>query len=373
VRGSVFQLKNKKWRGVVYVEKISGDKWKKKYFCEGSEKETQRKVNDFIYEVEHNLYADPGKITCESYFNEWFEIYKNKIEQNTAEYYRNMLDKHIMPGIGKIKLRDLKPADLDKFYIGLNKNKRAPITRPDGKLDTVKLLGWNTIRKIHSIIRNAINYAVHNNRIKANPADFVDLQKKEKYSPSIMDEACFIFLLNKVEGKPDEIPVLLAACTGLRRGEVFGLQWKDIDFNKGIISIQRVVTRYSKYVTKKPKNQSSQRFFAVPKFVMDALLKHKSTLKIIPEKVCSGFTAQAYSEHFKRLLEKYELPHIRYHDLRHFNAVIMLKYGVKDKTAAHRLGHAQVSTTTDIYQHVLSDMDIEAAKIINNVFSKEKA
>jgi integrase len=372
MRGSVFQLKNGKWRGVVYIEKVNR-KWKKKYFQEDTQKEAQRKVNDLIYELEHGLHADPGKITCEAYFNEWFEIYKNKIEENTAEYYRNMLDKHIIPGIGEIKLRDLKPADLDTFYIELHKNKRTPRKLDNGKLEVVKLLGWNSIRKIHSIIRNALNYAIVNNRIKSNPADYVEIQKKEKFVPRVMDETSFIKLLNSIEGTVDEIPILLASCTGLRRGEVFGLKWKDVDFTNNIMSVQRVTTRYKKYITKKPKNETSQRFFAVPGFVIEVLKKYKSTHKVIPECVCDGFTAQSYSGHFKRLLEKLEIPPVRYHDLRHFNAIIMLKYGVKDKTASKRLGHAQVSTTTDIYQHVLSDMDREAASIINNVFEKLKA
>ena len=186
-----------------------------------------------------------------------------------------------------------------------------------------------------------------------------------------MTEQNFTILIDSVKGTFDEIPILLAACAGLRRGEVFGLVWnRDIDFNNNVIRVKKVVTRYKKYVTKKPKNETSQRFIAVPKFVMEVLSNYRKSLKVVPEKVCNEFTAQSYSCHFKLLLEKLNLPHVRFHDLRHFNAIIMMKYGVSNKTASKRLGHSNVSTTTDIYQHVLSDMDIEAAKILNDVFDR---
>jgi integrase len=371
MKGSVFQLPNGKWRGVVYTEKVGG-KWKRKYFQGDTEKEVRRKVNDLIYELQHNIHADPGRITIEKFLNDWLEIYKNMIEENTAEYYRDMLDKHIIPGIGKILLRELKPADLDVFYSNLHNKPRKPRDpKPGEKKEKVVPLAWNSIRKINSIIHGALDYAMKNKMIMSNAADFVSLPKKEKYTPAIMEEENFKKLLDQIKGDfKEEIPILLAACTGLRRGEVFGLNWRDVNFKNNTISINRVVTRYRKYITKKTKNTSSQRFFAVPEFIMKILSDYRSTLKVVPEKVCTAYTAQSYSSHFKLLLEKFVLPHVRYHDLRHFNAIIMLKYGVKDKTASKRLGHASVKTTTDIYQHVLSSMDVEAAKILNDVFTK---
>ena len=371
MKGSVFQLSNGKWRGVVYTEKVGGN-WKRKYFQGDSEKEVRRLVNNLIYELQNNIHADPGRITMEKFLNDWFEIHKNMIEENTAEYYRDMLDKHIIVGIGKILLRELKPADLDVFYSNLHNKPRKPREpKPGKRKERIVPLSWNSINKLNSIIRKSLDYAMKNKMIMSNAADFVSIPKKEKYVPAIIEEENFKILIDQAKGDFKEaLPILLAACTGLRRGEVFGLNWRDVNFKNNTISVNGVVTRYRKYITKKTKNTSSQRFFAVPEFIMQILSDYRASLKVVPEKVCTAYTAQSYSSHFSLLLERFNLPHVRYHDLRHFNAIIMLKYGVKDKTASKRLGHASVKTTTDIYQHVLSSMDIEAAKILNDVFTK---
>jgi len=370
MRGSVFKIKtgkNKdKWKGVVYIGKNPNTgKWIRKEVYGDGEKDVQIKVNDLVYEIQNNIYADPGPVSVEKYLNEWLEIYKDKVEENTAEYYKDMLNKHIIPNLGKIKLRELKPMDIDNFYNYLMRDPKAEEKR--------KKLSGNSVLKIHSIIHNALQYAVFNNKIKSNPADYVKPPKKEKFVPEIMTEADFRRLLSYVKGTFDEIPILLAACTGLRRSEIFGLQWRDIDFSSNVLKIRRSTTRYRTNITKnRTKNESSKRFIAVPSFVVTVLKAYCDNLKVVPEFVCSKYKAQSYSHHFDLLLKKCGLnPDYRLHDLRHFNAVIMLIYGVPDKVASKRLGHAQVSTTQEIYQHVITDMDKEAAEILDNFFYKK--
>jgi integrase len=255
--------------------------------------------------------------------------------------------------------------DVDKFYNTLR-------TLPIDKEKNQKPLSNNSIVKIHSILHSALEYAKVNKKLMSNPIDYVKPPKKDKFIPNILDEKNFNKLYSAVHGTFDEIPIVLAACTGLRRSEIFGLTWKNIDMENCLIRIEKITTRYSKYITKKPKSNSSQRTFAVPKFVIDILKNYRSSLKVVPEYVCDKFKAQSYSGHFKLILEKNKLPEFRFHDLRHFNAIIMMKYNIPDKVASERLGHAHVSTTRQIYQHVISDMDREAANIIDNVFNKAK-
>lgn len=126
------------------------------------------------------------------------------------------------------------------------------------------------------------------------------------------------------------------------------------------------------YTIKKPKTQKSIRTIAAPGYVFDVLKRYRDKHIVIPidadSHVFTAYKVGTYSGHFKLLISKLKMPFIRLHDLRHYNAVIMMKYGVPDKVAASRLGHSQVQTLRNVYQHVLTDMDVSAAEKINGMF-----
>jgi integrase len=191
--------------------------------------------------------------------------------------------------------------------------------------------------------------------------------------PTVYNEDQFIQLLDYVSGTDDEIPIVLGGGCGLRRGEIFGLYWRDINLDDGYINIQQTSVRFNKTIEKSPKNASSIRSFKAPDYVIDVLRTYKSKVKgKNAQKVLTRWKPSTYSERFGILLNRFKMPHIRLHDLRHYNAVIMCKYGVSDKVAAERLGHSQVSTLRNVYQHVLKDMDQTAADEIGTMFLKQK-
>jgi integrase len=342
-----------RWVGSVSLgkDKKTGKRLRK-YIYADTEKEAQRLINDIVYELQNGLYINESGISLENFLKEWIDIHSSKVESTTEAYYRLMLDKHIIPEIGKLKIKEIKPLNIDKFY-----------------KEKLKTLSGNSVLKLHCIINNALKYAKINGLIKTNPVEFIQPPKKSKHTPNIMNEENFTRLLLLVKGTFDEIPILLAGCLGLRRGEIFGLQWSDVDFKNKILSIKNTITRFDKYVTKKPKNNSSIRRLTIPDFVLDVLEKYKSSLKVIGLYICDKFKPQYYSEHFRSLLEKNGFDIVRFHDLRHFNAIIMMQYGIPDKIASGRLGHSNVATTREIYQHVIPDMDKQAAKIINDIFA----
>ena len=209
--------------------------------------------------------------------------------------------------------------------------------------------------------------------LKSNPADKVKLGKKEKYLPTVYNEDQFLQLLEFVSGTDDELPIILGGGCGLRRGEIFGLYWRNIDLRTGHITIKQTSVRFKDNLEKSPKNDSSCRTFKAPQYVIDILemYKRKNNGKA-NQRVITRWKPGTYSERFGILLKRFNLPHIRLHDLRHYNAVIMCKYGVSDKVAAERLGHSQVSTLRNVYQHVLQDMDQTAAEEIDLMFMKQK-
>lgn len=319
-----------------------------------TESEVEEKLIEIEYEKKNSIYVKGSSATLESYLNEWIKIYVERKAETTAELYKMYIEKHINPEIGGLVLKKVLPFDIQKYV-----NKK------------LKDLSPNTVNKLFVLLNRAFSDAVKNQLLKSNPCDGVDRVYKKKYKPRVCTESDILKLLDLARGTFDEICIVLAAFIGLRRGEVFGLRWEDIDFKNKKISIKKTKVRWNKYIEKEPKNESSCRTIKVPEFVIVLLENYRNGKKVLTQYACDEYKPQSYSKHFKKLLEDNKLPAIRFHDLRHYNATMMLRYGVADKVAAGRLGHAQVSTTREIYQHVLEDMDTNAANIIDEVYKKK--
>lgn len=338
-----------------------------------SEKEARAKRDESKYKIKNNIFVNPTDITLGEYLDEWIELHKANIAETTYELYKLYIRKHIKPIIGNIKLQSIIPMTLKMFYA--KKLQPGPdITLKDGSMKKGKALSSNTVRKFHILLREALQEAKLNSLILNNPADNVPPPVVEKYKPKIIDKENYFKLLDAVKGTYDEIYIILAGGLGLRRGEVIGLRWEDVDFKNGTITISQSITRFTKEVTKKPKNESSFRTIVMPKYVSDILEEYKKSQKIIHlnGRICDKYKPQSYSKHFKALLEKHGLPPVRFHDLRHFNAIIMMMKGVPDKVAAETLGHAQVSTLREIYQHVIDDAKKSVANTMDEFFSARK-
>lgn len=162
---------------------------------------------------------------------------------------------------------------------------------------------------------------------------------------------------------------------GFRRGEIFGLSWKGIDTKAKTITIEKTTVRFKEYKDKSPKNDTSRRTIVVPDYVIETLRLYRAKKKKLApnDKVITRWKPGSYSERFKKLLIKFDLPLIRLHDLRHYNAVVMMNRGIPDRVAADRLGHANVTTLRKVYQHVLTDMDESAADQINSSFTRKNS
>ena len=372
--GSIFQDKAGYWRGTVNLPRIPGGSRKQKTFygdlsqtVSQQKKELQIQITNLEYEINNNLYLNESNATMEQYLKEWLKIYAaESLEETTGELYEMYVEVHINPFLGKLKIKEIKPMQIQEFY----NEKMKDIELENGKVK--KGLSKNTIGKLHSFLNRAFDDAMRNRKIKYNPCQGVNKPKKKKYKPAICSEENFYTLLDKTKGTFDEIMILLSGICGLRRGEIFGLRFIDVDSKNYKISIMQTKVRFKKkWIIKKPKNDTSARKISVPEFVTNTISTYLASLKVVPGTIFEEFLPDAYSKHFSKLLITHNIPHIRFHDLRHFNAIIMLKYGVADKVASGRLGHSQVQTTREIYQHVLPDMDKQASNIIEGIFSKK--
>jgi integrase len=379
MRASIYQRKSdNKWVGSISLGKDMNGKRKRKIVYGDTQDEVEEKVNTILFEIQTGEYIEPSKDTLISYLNDYYRVCFNNWESTTADLYRMYIDVHFAPYFKDMKLADIKPITLDTFYNYKMNNTReyTVVINGEPKTKIAKPLSLNSVRKLNSFLKSAFNYAVANDLIKSNPTNKIKLAKKEKYLPTVYDEDQFLQLLDYVSGTDDEIPIVLGGGCGMRRGEIFGLYWRNIDFDNGYITVEKTYVRFSSNIEKDPKNETSQRTFKAPEYVMGILYNYMKKTgdynKIKNQKVITRWKPGSYSDRFTRLLKRFDMPHIRLHDLRHYNAVIMCKYGISDKVAAERLGHSQVTTLRNVYQHVLKDMDQTAANEIDIMFSKKK-
>jgi integrase len=380
---------DKRWIGVIELESTNG-KRNRKTVSSKNEKDCWRKLNKLVYEIEHGEYVEPNKDSLIAFLKEYHRICagydmwnknakrpeKAKWEVTTASLFKMYIDVHFEPYFKDTKLVDIKPITLDKFYnYKLSTSREIELVKKNViEKKVIPPLSINTVIKLHKFLKAAFNYAVINGILKKNPTVGVKIGSKEDFKPSVYNADQFAKLLKHVANTDDEIPIVLGAGCGFRRGEIFGLRWKDIDFENNLITVEKTAVRFNTTIEKTPKNKTSSRTISAPSYVIETLRKYRNRIgRIDPnEKIITRWKPGSYSERFSRLLKEFDMPHIRLHDLRHYNAVIMMSKGIPDKVAAERLGHANVSTLRNIYQHVLKDMDVSAAEEIDDVFRNAK-
>lgn len=376
--GSTYQVKSGKykgqWRGNANLPKKwneSKNKWTypKKVVYGKSEPEVKRLVNEIENQVYKNIFVESNRITIEEYLNQWINIYCAELEETTQALYRMYIRVHIIPELGHLLLKDVSPATIQQFY---NKKLKGGYKYkfPDGREITRQKLKGKTVGKLHTLLNRAFKDAIKNKLLYNNPCEAVNTPKKEKYTPKVYNEAEMQKLLKLVEGKFDEVCIVLAAFTALRRGEVFGLRPRDVDYENRTLTVFETKTKFDKWLIKPPKSETSSRTIKVPKFVLDIIKSYLNTLKVIPERICGRYTPDSFSKHFKALLKKKDLPHIRFHDLRHFAGSILSKYNVPKPAIKDFMGHADEQTTS-IYTHSLSDMADVTTEVMEKVYYKK--
>jgi integrase len=223
---------------------VNKQKWltKRKY---EAEQQLKRRCDDWIYLYESKDINNNEKITFGNYLTQWIET-RRKIAETTADGYRIYINKHIIPALGHIRLVKLKASDIDKFYAKLTDSTYT-------KGGEIIPYSQNTLLQIHAIIHKALDYARRNKLIPDNPSDSCDNKPvHERYQGTVYNEAQFAKLMDAVKGTVDEICIILAGCLGLRRGEVLGLKWENIDYKDMNIQIRKTRVRTKNGIIEKP-------------------------------------------------------------------------------------------------------------------------
>lgn len=325
----------------------------------------------------HNAEAD---VLFVEYLKDWLVMVKPTIEISTYSSYSNMINARIDRYFRelKVKLADLTPKHISAFYQTILK---------DGYTA-------NTVIHYHAVIRKALNNAVKMDIIPKNPADKVDRPRKNIFIAGHYTQEEMAILFDAITDDPLDMVVTLAAYYGLRRSEALGVRWSAIDFTNKKISINhkileaKVDGKFVPLPVDKLKNASSYRTLPLIPAVETKLLKEKEKQKIFKklfkktycpdylDYVCVDQMGKLLrpnyvTEHFTWLLEKYDLKRIRFHDLRHTCASLLLANGVSMKQIQDWLGHSTFATTADIYSHLDYKSKVQSAETMETLYTRK--
>ena len=314
------------------------------------------------------------RMTLGEWMDKWMDEYMIfTIKENTIKGYRSQIDHQIKPFIGHKQLASLTTADMQKFYNKIKKEGRVHPHPIHGHM-----LSDSMVRKIHMMLHEAMEVAVRERYIVRNPTDNTTIPKKTTTEKQVLDDSQLNRFLEAIQGEPYWHDFFyVEVMTGLRRGEICGIKWSDIDFNEGTLCIKRSVsTKEGGGVSiGETKTDAGARTIIMPPSVATLLWEKRSDA--VNEWVFPHYTnpsdplhpSSAYKK-LKTILKRLELPLLRFHDLRHTFATQATDGGVDPKTLAGILGHTDASFTLDTYTHVTSDMQRGASAIVNNMMQQ---
>ena len=335
--------------------------------------EVKEKLKRAIEEAAGLDIVKAGQYTVGQWMDVWFENYaKIKVRPSSHQTYRGYIDNHIKPNIGSVPLRKLSSLDLQKFYKKLLIGGR--VERIESKQQP-KGLSAKTVRNINQVISSAMEFAKSQRLIAANPTDGCALPKLEhREVKTLPAEQLASFLREAKESGVFELYYIELA-TGLRRGELLGLKWEDIDLEHGSLRVRRQVSRINGEVVEAPlKTKNSYRSVSIGADAVEILKGQKRKVNgtseyVFPSPGGGPISPDSVLHMLHRVLKRAGLPKVRFHDLRHTFATLALQNGVDIKTVSGMLGHYSAGFTLDTYAHVTTAAQRQAANTMDNVLS----
>ena len=364
--------RKQKWKSLK-IKAVSGNK----NLAKRRQKELERQFEEELNTPKETTEYQGANILFGKYMEEWLETMKPRVELSTFPSYENkvkIISKYFND-LG-IKLCDLKKSHIKTFYNHLMQTRNI---KPQ------------TVKRYHANIHKALKEAVELDLIPVNPADNIKLDKSEQYIASYYNKEELEKLFEVAKGSTIELHILLAAYYGLRREEVCGLKYSSISFVNRTVTISHTVTQCrvnGKYETVKKdrtKNKSSYRTLPLIPAIEDLILKEKAkqeknkkyfgnTYKnkegyILVDDEGKLIKPDTVTKTFRKLVEHNDLKKIRFHDLRHSCASLLLANGVNMKEIQQWLGHSNFNTTANIYSHIDSSSKEKSANVITNILS----
>ncbi len=319
----------------------------------GTKKDAQQVLNKLLSAKDDGTLSTPEKISLNSYLDRWLEsAARMSVREQTYDDYVWLMKRYVRSVLGKRLLTSITPLDIQELY---------------GEMQA-RGLSSRTVRYTHTVLRSALEQAVKWRMLSTNPADHVDLPRKERKEMQAMNQEEANRFRAAAASDPHHVLFILLLTTGLRPNEALGLKWADLDLHKGTLSVRRTLQRRKGggWYFDAPKTPQSRRKIEMPQSLTSLLLEHRAEGE--HDLVFANVDGQPLHENnlskrnYKRILAQAGLPDkFRLYDLRHTCATLLLLAGVHPKIVSERLGHSSIRETLDTYSHVLPSMQREAS------------
>lgn len=324
---------------------------------------TQREVKAWLQAqreaVSKGIYTESDHMTLSAFLEQYMAGQVNSLRPKTIDSYNYLIEKHINPEIGNIKLSQLRPDHLQSLYT---------------KKVTESGLSKRTVQYIHAVLHKSLNQALRWNLVSRNVSDLVDPPSPEKKTPDVLNIEQTKKFMERVIGHRWELIYLIAIGGGLREGEILALSVQDIDIDKGVVYVSKALQYLPGrgLVVSEPKTATAKRNVPLPDFTLIPLKEYLDSLKgnqkfLFETSNGTPISPRNLLRHYHSILEDLGFPKMPFHNLRHLSASIALMAGVNPKTVQQRLGHSTVSLTLNTYSHLLPGVEDEAARKMNEV------
>lgn len=359
------------------VDRLTQKRQRRWHRAGTTKRAAQQLLSTLLDEHESNTHLEAEEITLGAYLtDEWLPSVRNELRHSTYDSYRRNVVNHVVPHLGDARLQVIRPLDLTRFYTKLLKS---------GRRDGRGGLSPKSVRNVHVTLHKAFDDAVDLLYLRTNPAASAKPPKARATDPDAIrywtgaELRCFL----DTNRDHRHWPIwYLAANTGMRRGELLGLRWRDVDLDARCLSVRRAIVAVAgEVIDSQPKTRRGHRTIDLDERTAAMLVEHRraqtderrtlglagSAELVFTKPDGTNFHPDNVRQAFERRVVRSDVPRIRFHDLRHTHATLLLKAGVPPKVVSERLGHATVAFTMEIYAHVIPGMQAEAAQLFHDL------
>ena len=370
--GSIVKRGKNSWSVIVDLgrDPVTGKRRQLWRSVKGSKRDAQVVLTQLLHQRDTGVDAPPGKTTVGEFLQLWLQTYAApNTAPKTYERYEQLMRVHVVPLLGNIPLSKLRPLHIQGVYQRVREMGRSA----------------RTALHCHRVLKQALGHALKWQLLARNPAEAVDPPRPERHEMPSFTSDEVRRLLSAADQTPHGPLVYVAVMTGLRMGELLGLRWRDVDLDAGRISVRQTCQWLPKrgFIFRQPKTYRSARPVSVADRVVERLRQQR--MRQAEERLAAGSAydnndlvfanAVGIPIHPNRLREAWARIgvqaglRLRFHDLRHIHASLLLQQGVHPKVVSERLGHSTVAVTLDIYSHVVPSLQVEAASQLEELLA----